>query len=58
MIRTMDPGKLPPEQREEFFRLRRVYAIGEKKETLREHLRHLDEIIAGAARNGKGEHRG
>ena len=57
-IRTMDPGKLPPEQREEFFRLRRVYAIGEKKETLREHLRHLDEIIAGAARNGKGEHRG
>lgn len=57
-IRAMEPGKLPPEQREEFLRLRRVYAIGEKKETLRAHLRHLDEIIAGAAQNGKGEHRG
>lgn len=57
-IRALEPGECPPAQREAIMKLRRCYAIGEKKETLREHLRHLDEIIAGASQNGKGEDRG
>lgn len=45
-IRTRDLRGMDPAARQEFLRLRRSFAIQEPRETLAEHLQHLDEIIA------------
>ena len=45
-IRTRDLTGMDPDSRKELLRLRRVFAVQEKRETLAEHIQHLDEIIA------------